>query len=156
MNDRNRLPDRREDDAAVRAVLDRITELWADVTSGRASAEAIAALFTPDATFVVGDGTYLRGRAEIAAYYRRMIEGVDTFGISIRGTTVVAEADAVRFLNDTVAILNGRGGILFPGETAVPPERRGIQTSVLSKVDGDWLVAAYQNTRVHQYPAAAE
>lgn len=138
----------------MRAVLAQIPQLWADVTAGRSSPEAFAAIFTPDASFVVGDGTYLRGRGEIAAYYQRMIEGSDGFGFTIKGTTVTAEADDVRFLGADVAIITSHGGILFPGETVVPPERRGIQTSVVHKVAGAWLVSAYQNTRIHQYPAA--
>jgi uncharacterized protein (TIGR02246 family) len=155
MNEQPRIPARADDDAAVRAVLDRLTALWVEVTAGRSSVEAIAGLFTEDASFVVGDGTYLRGRSEIAAYYRRMVEGHDGAGTTIRDTTVIAEADSVRFLGDDAAIMVGFGGILFKGETVVPPERRGIQTSVLTRQDGDWRVAAYQNTRIHVYPESA-
>lgn len=156
MSDRNVAQSREEDEAAVRAVMQQLPAKWADVTSGRVSADAIAAIFTEDASFVVGDGTYLRGRPEIAAYYRRMVEGADAFGTSIKDTTVIVEVDTVRFLSDTVAVVVSRGGILFAGETDVPPERRGIQTSVLSKVNGTWLAAAYQNTRIQQYPVASE
>lgn len=146
--------DRAGDEAAVRAMLVRMTELWSEVASGRVNAEAIAAMFTEDASFVVGDGTYPRGRAEIANYYRRMVEGADAFGTSIKDTSVIAEADSVRFLGDDVAVMVCRGGILFPGETIVPPARRGIQTSVLIRVDGTWLTSAYQNTRIQPYPEA--
>jgi uncharacterized protein (TIGR02246 family) len=137
------------DEAAVRAVAQRLPSLWAEVTSGRASAVEIAAVFTEDADFVVGDGTHLQGRAEIAAYFERMVAGADAFGTSIRGTTVTMEPQRIRFLTDDVALMITHGGILFPSETEVPPERRGIQTTVLVKVDGAWLGAAYQNTRIH-------
>lgn len=140
--------DQHQDEAAVRAHLDRIVGLWTEVTTGRASADAIANLFTEDASFVVGDGAYPRGRAEIAAYFRRMVEGHDAHGTTIKDATVIAEADSVRFLDDDVAVMVGHGGILFQGETVVPPERRGIQTAVMARVDGRWLTAAYQNTRI--------
>jgi uncharacterized protein (TIGR02246 family) len=156
MSGRNVIQNREEDEAAVRAVMQQLPATWADVTAGRARVDAIAAIFTEDASFIVGDGAYLRGRPEIAAYYRRMIEGADAFGTSIKDTTVVVEVDSVRFLSDTVAAVVSRGGILFAGETEVPAERRGIQTSVFSKVNGTWLAAAYQNTRIHQYSAAGE
>ena len=37
---------------------------------------------------------------------------------------------------------------MFPGETEVQPDWIGIQTWVAVKEDGDWLAAAYQNSRV--------
>jgi hypothetical protein len=36
----------------------------------------------------------------------------------------------------------------MPGETEVPPERRGIQVWVAIKHGEDWLATAYQNTRI--------
>jgi uncharacterized protein (TIGR02246 family) len=137
------------DEAEVRAIVPRILSLWAEVTSGRASAEAIAAVYTDDADFIVGDGTHLHGRDEIAAYFEKMVAGADAHGTTIRGTTVTAEIESVRFLGDQVALLLLQGGILLPGETTVPPERRGIQSGVAVKQDGAWLVTAYQNTRIH-------
>jgi uncharacterized protein (TIGR02246 family) len=156
VSDHSVVQSREEDEAAVRAVIQQLPATWAEVTSGRAGVDAIAEIFTEDASFVVGDGTYLRGRPEIAAYYRRMIDGADAFGTSIKDTTVVVEVDSVRFLSDTVAAVVSHGGILFAGETEVPAERRGIQTSVISEVNGRWLAAAYQNTRIHQNIAAGE
>jgi uncharacterized protein (TIGR02246 family) len=93
MSDRNVVQSRVADEAAVRAVMQELPAKWADVTAGRTSADAIAAIFTEEASFIVGDGTYLRGRTEIAAYYRRMVEGADAFGTSIKGTTVNVEVD---------------------------------------------------------------
>jgi uncharacterized protein (TIGR02246 family) len=140
------------DENAVRALTQRLPSLWAEVTAGRAAPEAIAAVFTEDADFIVGDGTHLHGRLEIGAYFQRMVAGADAFGTSIRGTTVTMELQCVRFLAENVALLITHGGILFPGETTVPPNRRGIQTTVLVKNDGAWLATAYQNTRIHPQP----
>lgn len=110
--------------------------------SRRAAPETIAAIFSEDADLVVGDGTHLRGRSEIAAYFPRMIAGADVFGTSIEGTRVTSEIQSVRFLDDHVALLLTQGGILFAGESEVPPERRGIQTTVLVEQNGAWLAAA--------------
>ena len=140
------------DEAAVRAVLSRVLSLWAEVTSGRINAEAIGTLYTDDADFVVGDGTHLHGRDEIVAYFRRMVAGTDAHGTTIGGTTVTADVKSLRFLDDEVALMLTQGGILFPGETTVPPERIGIQSAVLVKQHGEWLITAYQNTRIHSQP----
>ena len=60
----------------------------------------------------------------------------------------VADVINVRFLREDVAVAHTYGGIMFPGETEVQPDWIGIQTWVAVKEDGDWLTAAYQNSRV--------
>jgi uncharacterized protein (TIGR02246 family) len=123
--------------AEVSAVPQRVVAAWA-----RNDPEAFADVFTRDAEFVVGDGTYLNGRPEIHQYM------VDAFAGGLRGTRVTASVFNVRFLTSGVAVLHTHGGILFPGEVEVPPERRGIQVWMVIKQHGEWTVTAYQNTRI--------
>ncbi len=138
-----------EDEAAIRALVDHVVASWPD-------GDAIAALFTEETAFIVGDGTYLTSPAEIVAYFASfnapLDHSDDAFSTSLRGTSVTAEVQSIRFLTDDVAVGLTKGGILLPGETAVPPERLGLQTFVVVKRDGTWLAASYQNTRIESQP----
>jgi uncharacterized protein (TIGR02246 family) len=123
----------------LRAVPQRVVAAWA-----RNDAVAFAAVWAPDGVLVVGEGTRLMGRAAITAYMRRGYAG------PMKGTRVTATAFRARCLAPTVGVVHTLGGILMPGERAVPAERRGIQTWVITKHGGRWLVSAYQNTRIRQ------
>lgn len=138
-----------EDEAAIRALVERVVASWPD-------GDAIAALFTEDTAFIVGDGTHLTTPAEIAAYFvsfnQPLDNSEDAFSTSLQGTSVVAEVQSIRFLTADVAVGITKGGILLPGETAAPAERLGIQSFVVVKRGGTWLAAAYQNTRIAPQP----
>jgi uncharacterized protein (TIGR02246 family) len=133
------------DEAAVRA-------LPAQVTAAFPDGEAVAAAFTEDADFIVAEGTHLKGRVEIVAYFQRLLEEQDEFGTSLQGVKSTAEVRDLRFLTDDVALMHTTGGLLFPGETAVPPDRRTIQTWVATKAGGTWLVASYQSSPIEPQP----
>lgn len=123
--------------AAIHAVPERIVRAWA-----RNDANAVAAVFTRDTDFVVGDGTFLRSRAELRRY---LAAGFDGF---LSGARVTAPVASVRCLSRDVGVVHTLGGILLPGEQEVPPERQGIQVFVVTKHGGQWLVDVYQNTRI--------
>ena len=125
------------DQAAIRDVPQRIEQGWA-----RGDADAVAAVFTEDTDFVVGDGTFLRDRDELRRY---MAAGFDGF---LNGTRVTAPVDSVRCLSRDVGVVHTLGGILLPGEQEVPPERQGVQVFVVTEQGGEWLVDVYQNTRI--------
>ena len=129
------------DETAIRSIPEQIMAAWA-----QGNGEGIAAVFAEEADFIVGDGSYWQGRAEIAANFEAQ------FGGWLKGTRVVAEVQSVRFLSDEVALMRTTGGILMPGESEVAPEALGIQTFVVTQSDGTWLVAAYQNTRIQPQP----
>lgn len=134
-------PPSKADEAAVRALPVKTAEVFPDP-------EAITKLLTEDAHYIIGDGTHLRGRAEIIAYFNKLLQGQDAFGTSLKGVTATADITDLRFLSKDVAVLQTHGGLLMPGETSVPPERRGIQSWVAVKKDGKWLIALYHNTRI--------
>lgn len=125
------------DQAAIRAVPQRIEQAWA-----QGDADAVAAVFTPDTDFVVGDGTFLRNRDEVRRY---MAAGFDGF---LDNSRVTAPVDSVRCLSRDVGVVHTLGGILLPGEQEVPPERQGVQVFVVTKHGGQWLADVYQNTRI--------
>jgi len=105
-------------------------------------ADAVAAVFTTDTDFVIGDGTFLRGRDELRQYM------ADAFDVFLQDSRVTAPVESVRCLSPAVGVVHTLGGILMPGETEVPPERQGVQVFVVTKHGGEWLVNVYQNTRI--------
>jgi uncharacterized protein (TIGR02246 family) len=123
---------------AVRAFLPRIVDAWAD-----GDADAFAAVFTRDASFIVpGQDTYLRSREEIREY---MAAG---FAGPLRGVRATAMILDLRCVDRDVAVVVTQGGLLFPGETVVPPDRIGRQTWVVRKQGPQWRATAYQNSRI--------
>jgi len=125
------------DQDEIRAVPERIVAGWA-----ANDADAVAAVFTTDTDFVIGDGTFLRGREELRQY---MADAFDGF---LKDTRVTAPVESVRCLSPGVGVVHTLGGIPLPGETEVPPERQGVQAFVVTKHGGEWLVDVYQNTRI--------
>lgn len=125
------------DEAAVRAVPQRVVEAWA-----RGDGEGVAAAFTADVDFIAGDGRLVQGRDALVPYFQGQFDGW------LAGSRVVAEVQNVRFLGDDIAVAHTIGGIVFPGETAVQPDWAGIQTWVVTRDEGQWLAAAYHNSRI--------
>jgi uncharacterized protein (TIGR02246 family) len=126
------------DEAAVRALYQEFMEAW-----NRGSGAELAAVFTTDGDLVGFDGTHLKGRQEIARFHQRLF---DTW---LRGSRLVGQVTGVRFLGPDVAVLHAVGGTVLRGRRAPAPERDSIQTLVVSRrAEGDWRLAAFQNTRL--------
>jgi len=90
-----------------------------------------------DDASVVQPGVYKKDRQEIQS---TMAGG---FAGPLKGSRVIDQPRDVRFLNEDTAIVISEGGIVFPGQNAVPSEGTVRATWVLAKRDGRWLVAAY-------------
>ena len=54
----------------------------------------------------------------------------------------------MRFLSPDVALMHALGGTVMRGKSRPAPERDSIQTLVAIKRNGEWRLAAFQNTRV--------
>jgi uncharacterized protein (TIGR02246 family) len=123
---------------------DTMARLSAAWNSGDAT--AYAAEFTPDATYVVFDGTVLRGRGEIEDGHRWLFDG------PLKGSTMDfatgGPAPEVRLVSPGVAhVLAGGGGVRPQGAAELTADRKSVVSLVLVE-DGDaWLVTAFQNTR---------
>jgi len=124
------------DEAALRALYEQIIDGW-----NKGSGNAFAAPFAEDADFVAVDGSYFKGRQEIAAFHHMLFEKV------LKGTRLVGKVRSVRFLTPDVAVMHAVGGTVMQGQSGIEPERNSIQTLVATKRDGDWHVAAFQNSR---------
>ena len=126
-----------DDETAVRDIPRKVVDAWA-----QGNGEGVAAAFTADVDFIAGDGRLVQGREALIPYFQEQFDGW------LKGSRSVADVINVRFLRDDVAVMHTLGGIQFPGEMDVQPEWVGIQTWIALKLDGQWLAAAYQNSRV--------
>jgi uncharacterized protein (TIGR02246 family) len=137
-DDASRECDRRcMDDAAVRALYAQLMDGW-----NRGSAEAFASPFVEDCDFIAFDGSRFQSRAELVRAHEPL------FRTHLKGTRLVGEVTDVRFVGDDAAVMHATGGTLPRGTSTPAPERRSIQTLVAVKRDGEWRLAAFQNTRI--------
>jgi|SRR6516162_2977156 len=129
--------DQKGDDAAIRDVVQsRQQQAW-----NQHDAKAYAALFAENGDVVNVVGWWWRSRKEIENKLS------DAFAFAFRESTLtITEAD-VRFLTSEIAVAHTRwtmSGARTP--PTIPEPRAGIQTLVLQKLGGNWMIAAFQNT----------
>jgi uncharacterized protein (TIGR02246 family) len=122
------------DEVAVRGLLDRVNDAWA-----RGDATAYASYHTPDADLVDFRGVHARGRQEIVDLLQPAFDTV------LKDTRVEARIVGLRFLAPDVAIFHTEGQI-------VPTGAASVQTFVATRTDGEWAIAAFQNTRIQSTP----
>jgi uncharacterized protein (TIGR02246 family) len=123
-----------DDQAAVASLPQRIVAAWAEH-----DADAFASVFTEDGTMIL-PGLYRKGREEIRAFMG------DAFAGPFKGTRVTGQPIDIRFFTPDSGILITQGGVLAPGETEVSAERAIRASWVVAKHDGEWKLAAYQNS----------
>ena len=132
------------EEAAVRALYQQLMDGW-----NQGSGDAFAAVFTEDGDLIGFDGTHFKGRQEIAPFHQRL------FDKWLKGSRLVGEVKDVRFLSPDVALMHAVGGTVMRGKTDPVPERDSIQTLVATRQDGEWRLAAFQNTRLHPMDSSA-
>ena len=125
------------DEAAVCDLYQQLMDGW-----NRGSGDAFAAVFTEDGDLVAFDGTHFKGRQEIAPFHQQL------FDKWMKGTRLVGQVKDMRFLSPDIAVMHAVGGTVMPGKTEPSPERDSIQTLVATRQNGEWRLAAFQNTRV--------
>ncbi len=125
------------DEAAVRDLCQQLMDGW-----NRGSGADFAAAFTEDGDLVAFDGTRFKGRKEIAPFHQQL------FDKWMKGTRLVGQDQDVRFLSPNVALVHAVGSTIMNGKHEPSPERDSIQTLVATRQDGEWRLAAFQNTRV--------
>ena len=137
MHDEKATVNRIADEEAVRDLYRELMDGW-----NRGSGEAFAAVFAEDGDLVAFDGTHFEGREEIAPFHQEL------FDKWMKDTRLVGRVKDVRFLSSDVALMHAVGSTIMRGKTAPSPERDSIQTLVATRQNGEWRLAAFQNTRL--------
>lgn len=65
-----------------------------------------------------------------------------------RARAWAGEVKSVQFLGSDVAMMHATGGTIVRGKPNPSPEQDSIQTLVVIKPEGEWPLAAFQDTRV--------
>lgn len=105
-------------------------------------AEEFIDLFRPDAIWTTAHGKRLTGRDEIASFTRRVLPG------ATKEATATYEVAHVLFIRPDVAAVKIRQRPIRPDGAPLPDQNEGSPLYVLSKEDGEWRIAAGQNTIV--------
>lgn len=126
-----------DDQIAAVGIPQRVVAAWAQHDH-----DAFADLFTADATMILPGDVFVQQRENIRSYM------AEAYSAAFKGTRVTGVPLSVRFLGPETAVLVTEGGVLAPGEEEVAAERAIRATWVLTRRDGGWLIAAYQNTPI--------
>jgi uncharacterized protein (TIGR02246 family) len=124
------------DEDAIREIELRFNEAW-----DRHDAEGMVKSLADDAQFVTVNGAWTKTRADYLDLMQRLHGANGPFRLSTRETPEMH----VRFLAPDVAMMHSRFHI--HGDTE-EPERTGIGTRVVRKIDGRWRTVSVQNTDV--------
>jgi uncharacterized protein (TIGR02246 family) len=124
------------DEAGIRALEVRQQEAW-----NRHDAKAYAALFTEDGDCVNVVGWWWKGRAEIEKKL------TDAYVYVFHESALTIGEVTCRFLQPDLAVVHvpwTMTGARTP--QGIPTPQQGIQTQLVQKKSGIWLIAAFQNT----------
>jgi uncharacterized protein (TIGR02246 family) len=125
----------------VLAVLDGVVEAW-----NAGDATAYGRLFTEDATYVTFFGLTMPGRKAIEEGHRMLFEG------PLKGSKLAGGGKPeVRFARPDVALVLTGGGRSLDGESGPA----STVSYVLVEENSEWLITAFQNTRVSDPRAAS-
>ena len=126
------------DEGALHRLVYELESAW-----NAADASAFAALFAEDAEFIHILGGYYTGREAIEAGHRMI------FGTIYKSSTVRYSVEKIKFVRPDVALIFLRQYLQF-FEDGVPRELQARPTILAEMTDGDWHIAALQNTRISE------
>jgi uncharacterized protein (TIGR02246 family) len=121
---------------AIRTLVNRMCEAWS-----RGDAVAYADCFSNDSDYVTFNGMHLHGRRENADLHHALFRGV------LKGTKVSPSIESLTFLSQDIALIHTVGSGARRGRTD-SGIRKSIQTLIVVKLDGDWRIRSFQNTRI--------
>ncbi|MFZ0546883.1 MAG: SgcJ/EcaC family oxidoreductase [Candidatus Promineifilaceae bacterium] len=126
------------DETAIRAIVQAMMDGW-----NAHQAEIFAAPFMDNADYVIVDGRHIHGRAAIQAGHAAI------FSTFYRESHIEYTVEQIRLLRTDVALTHVRARLTYPvaGEEHVAHARISL---VLLKENGEWQIAAFQNTSIQQ------
>ena len=135
-------PTRAKDEAAIRAIIASLADAWT-----RGDAEAWGKAFTTDADFTVWNGMYAKGREAITRGH------AEIFSTIYKDTKQRLNVRSIRFLRDDVAVVHVEGSVVKKAEE-FPATPMVVPVFILTKDQGRWLIAVFQNTKTQQAQSA--
>lgn len=121
----------------IESLFEKIKLAW-----GKGDGEAYGACFTEDADYVTFQGEHLQGRKAIADTHQELWNSV------LKGSTLEGEIKKIRFVTPDIAIFHGLGVVKLKWQKTAPKKRDSINTNVAVKQNGEWKIAAFQNSRI--------
>ncbi len=125
--------DMNHDEQDVRATLDAVYAAWAEN-----DADAFVRGYAADATAQL-PGTLLPNRDAVRATMSEVFAG------ALKGSSASYEVNRIRFVGDDAAAVTSRGAIRLVGDSGASLANRSLDTWVLERANGGWLVKAYHN-----------
>jgi uncharacterized protein (TIGR02246 family) len=120
--------------AVVLEVLDDVYKAWA-----ANDADGFVARYTEDAAAIL-PGSYRATREAVRA---SMAAG---FAGPLKDSSTVNKTLDVRLYGTDTAVVISESGVMLAGESEVPAPRWVLATWVLTKRQGQWLIASYHNS----------
>jgi uncharacterized protein (TIGR02246 family) len=133
-----------QDEQAIREIVAKLEAAW-----NAADSKSFVSDFAEDAAFIHIFGHELNGRAAIEAAHQRIFDSI------YKNSRVRWTLRGVRFLRPDVAMAWTEARVQF-AEGDSRPEVPTRPTMVLSKENGRWQTAFFQNTRISEIPAPAK
>jgi uncharacterized protein (TIGR02246 family) len=133
----SQISDSREaDKTTIRNLYEQMIDGW-----NKGSGRIFAAPYTDDSDFIGFDGTYMKGRQEIASFHQMLF---DKF---LKGSRLIGKIRSIRFVTSDVAVIIAVGGTVMAGQSDIEPERNSIHSLVAIKRDAKWYLTTFQNSR---------
>jgi uncharacterized protein (TIGR02246 family) len=125
-----------KDEAMIRANVEQLAKGW-NMKSGTEFAKP----FAEDSDYVVINGMHIKGRAANAAGHQQIFDTI------YKDSSIAPVVKQIRFLRPDVAIVHGISNLTFKvnGEEK---KGSGFVTLVMTKDNGKWSIAAFQNTAI--------
>lgn len=133
-----------KDEQAIGEMVRQLEAAW-----NAADSKAWASNFTDDASFIHIYGGRLDGRAAIEMAHRQIFDGI------YKGSHNNYALQDIRFVRPDVAVVHVKAHLKFY-EGGEPRDIHALPTMIALKDDGNWQVAAFQNTRVSEMPKASQ
>ena len=132
------------DEEVIQGILQQLETAW-----NRYDSISFASAFAEDANFIHIFGGQLDGRAAIEAAHRNIFETI------YRGSSASFVLRSIRFLRPDVAVAFARAQVKFK-EGNETRELETRPTLIVVKEQNKWQIAAFQNTKITEVPAAAQ